>query len=225
MAKWIVKHWKRRRPPSSLTPVAAAFAPRFASCGILFGAGIPACVWFEDALSNVGVPTMVFDLFLVVADVELAAQKLMDAGYQRTEPTLALRPISLFSNRFAPPMQTSDDGTTPLVLLPAEDWLYDLPATTDDMTDWFPPLAHLLAALIAKWLDLDAQESMLRLRIAIFIGYIYEHVKAVRQPGFEDALPRKYWTFHFDQVQGINAGDLGTTRCQMHYLSMIGEGT
>jgi hypothetical protein len=181
---------------------------------------------------------MVFDLFLLVTDVDAAAQKLLDAGYQSRELPLALSTIPQFNNRFAP-MQNSDcnidadndeareylDPTmTPVILLPAKDWFYDLPAKPEDVTDWFPALAQLLVGLIAKWLALDAEDWALRLRIAVFIGYIYEYVAAVKMPGFERSLPRKYWGFHFDQVQGINTADLGTARCQLHYLDLIEKG-
>ncbi|KAH8905434.1 hypothetical protein BR93DRAFT_795567 [Coniochaeta sp. PMI_546] len=241
MAKWLFMRWMRRRrakperPPRS-SPVDGP-APRFASCDILYSAGIPFCIWSEDALSHVGVPTIVFELFLLVPDVDLAAQKLVDAGYERRGPPLAYEPIPQFHNLFAPAQSSKhsaapedeevwgfiDSADTPVALLPAKDWFYDLPEKPEDMTDWYPTLDQLLVALIAKWLDLDAQESTLRLRIAVFIGYIYHYLDAVKEQGFENKIPRQYWRFHFDQVQGTTAGDIGTAQCQMDYLDMIRE--
>ncbi|KAL2015870.1 hypothetical protein VTK56DRAFT_4667 [Thermocarpiscus australiensis] len=204
--------------------------PRYTACELLYKAGIPAAVWLEDALSYHGVPTLVFDLFLLVPDVDAAAQVLVSSGYTRGQPSLALRAIRQFDNLYNPPQTTTreDRGSIPgpdVVLLPAGEWFYQLPATTAEMTDWFPTLPQLLTSLIGKWLSLEEEESDLRLRIAIFIGYIYSYVDAVKAPGFEQQLPREYRVFHSDQVQGINAEALGTFRCQQHYLqnSMTAE--
>jgi hypothetical protein len=139
---------------------------RFAACDVLARAGIPSCIWLEDALSNLGVPALVFEHFLLVSDTGLAARALMSAGYERQEPCLALRPISQFNNLFAPqktgnhsPAMDSDrifevlDVTrTSVILLPAKEWFYDLPESLECMTAWFPTLSQLLTALIAKWL-------------------------------------------------------------------------
>lgn len=57
--------------------------PRFSACSILYSAGIPASIWLEDALAYHDVPTLVFELFLLVPDVDAAARVLMSAGYQR----------------------------------------------------------------------------------------------------------------------------------------------
>ena len=45
--------------------------------------GIPCVVWAEDALAHYGVPIVSFELFVLVADVDVDAgtQCLKDAGY------------------------------------------------------------------------------------------------------------------------------------------------
>ncbi|GAB0138948.1 hypothetical protein EsDP_00007167 [Epichloe bromicola] len=207
------------------------FTARFAACDVLARAGIPSCIWLEDALSNLGVPTEVFELFLLVPDTGLAARALMSAGYERQEPSLALTPIPQFNNLFTPQetgnhspamdsdwtFEVPDAIRTSVILLPAKEWFYDLPESLECMTAWFPTLSQLLTALIAKWLNLYEKDWDLRLRVGIFIGYIYEYIETVREPGFEKQLPRGYWQFHFDQVQGIRTSDLGTFSCQEHY--------
>lgn len=119
---------------------------------------------------------------------------------------------------FTPATQLHDGEQTSFILLTATEWFYNLLKKPEDMVDWFPPLPHLLSSLVAKWLDLDETELTLRLRIAVFLGYIYEYLDAVKSPGFERQLPEKYWVFHFDQLRGTNTADLGTFRCQQYYL-------
>jgi len=219
--------------PASPPEDPVRFPPRYAACHILYDTGIPACIWLEDALSQLGVPTLVFSLFLLVPDADAAAQALLRAGYQRGELGLALRNITQFKTVLTPPQNGTQPQTagaaspsfdmTPVILLPAKEWFHNLPESPRDMTDWFPTLPQLLTALIAKWLSLEEAELHLRLRIAVFVGYIYEYIDAVRAPDFVQQLPPKYSTFHLNQLQGTYMTDLGTFRCQQHYLCSIPE--
>ena len=43
--------------------------------------GIPSVVWFEDAIGHYGVPTVVFDLYLLVSDIDAAAEVLLRRGW------------------------------------------------------------------------------------------------------------------------------------------------
>ncbi|AEO62107.1 hypothetical protein MYCTH_2313111 [Thermothelomyces thermophilus ATCC 42464] len=206
----------------------AVLPPRYAACELLYKAGIPAAVWLEDALSRHGVPTLVFDLFLLVPDVDAAAQVLIGAGYRRGQLSFALRNIRQFENLYFPPRAITADNKhdesipdTGVILLAAREWFHELPATAQDMTDWFPTLPQLLTALIAKWLSLEEQESDLRLRIAVYIGYIYLYIDAVKEPGFQEQLPPEYRLFHADRLQGINTENLGEFQCQQLYLQRI----
>lgn len=54
------------KPHTLLRSLQAENLPRFAACSVLYKAGIPVCIWLEDALAQLGVPTLVFDLFLLV---------------------------------------------------------------------------------------------------------------------------------------------------------------
>ena len=47
---------------------------RYAACGILSDTGTTYCIWAEDALLAYSVPTVTFDLFLVVRDPDEAAE-------------------------------------------------------------------------------------------------------------------------------------------------------
>lgn len=49
-------------------------------CYILHSHNLPCVVWFEDAIGNYGVSTVVFDLYILVEDIEIAAQELLQNG-------------------------------------------------------------------------------------------------------------------------------------------------
>jgi hypothetical protein len=50
---------------------------RYSSCLVLENIGIPYVIWFEDALAHYGVPTIVFDLYVLVLDIDTAAELLL----------------------------------------------------------------------------------------------------------------------------------------------------
>jgi hypothetical protein len=58
---------------------------RYEAPATLTSHGIPCVIWAEDALSHYGVPTVVFDPFLLVDDPEAAAECLCNAGYIRCQ--------------------------------------------------------------------------------------------------------------------------------------------
>jgi hypothetical protein len=50
-------------------------------CRVLHDHGIPCVVWFEDAIAHYGSPTVVFDLYILVPDIETAADMLVQDGW------------------------------------------------------------------------------------------------------------------------------------------------
>jgi hypothetical protein len=224
---------KPRKPADKGDGVSEAPNPRFAACSILHDAAIPYCIWGEDILSAYGVPTVVFDLFLLASDPEKAAAKLIEAGYTRKEPNARFSDIPQFSNRLGPAtsskgdrisvdnslvFESHDPYMTEVVLLPAKEWFYDLPdRNVGDTAQWKPPLTKLLDSLMAKWFDLDDSDSGLRSHIAFFIVYIYHYVKEVKEPEFHKGLLKEHWQLHFDLAAGIAGDELDSSRCQQHY--------
>ncbi|QRD84892.1 hypothetical protein F9C07_9146 [Aspergillus flavus] len=162
--------------------------PRYKPCQVFSFHQIPHAIWFEDALVHYGVPTVVFDLYILVPDIDVAADLLAKAGW-----TFDMQKPHLIGNAkvdlvtFPQQRLISPDGVTRTVLLPAADWKYPLAADTrlefaplEDGSSHqvpFPPLAGLLDALIESWLDLPSDDA------------IYEH----RQ-------------FHFDVQSGMETG-------------------
>lgn len=220
-----------------------ALPSRYRAYGILYNAGIPLCIWCEDALEHLGVPTATFCLYLVVPDARMqqAADHLVRAGYQKRELPFALNEITQFSNIYGPPQETPDrppnveseddfvldpkdsidSRDPPVILLPDQEWFCELSGTVAEMQDCYPTLAQLLTALIYKWMAVEEQDERLLLHIAIHIEYIYEYLDAVRQPGFEESLPQRIWGFHFDRLKGLDAGDWGTVPYQKSYMAKI----
>lgn len=54
---------------------------RYKPCQVLSDHQVPYVIWFEDALQHYGVPTFVFDLYLLVPDLDEAAALLVEAGW------------------------------------------------------------------------------------------------------------------------------------------------
>ncbi|KAI1082145.1 hypothetical protein F5B20DRAFT_23838 [Whalleya microplaca] len=62
--------------------------PRLAPCRILLQHSIPTSLWFEDAIGRYGVPTVVFDLHLLVPDIEQASAILRQQGWSPQPPSV-----------------------------------------------------------------------------------------------------------------------------------------
>ncbi|KOC14145.1 hypothetical protein AFLA70_181g002231 [Aspergillus flavus AF70] len=54
--------------------------PRYKPCQVFSFHQVPHAIWFEDALVHYGVPTVVFDLYILVPDNDVAADLLAKAG-------------------------------------------------------------------------------------------------------------------------------------------------
>lgn len=94
--------------------------PRYRPCQILTDQHIPYVIWFEDALYHHGVPVAVFDLYLLVQDIDIAAKCLAKAGW-----TIDMQRPFRFGNAEVRLPQRSlllPDSDTKTVLLPAEEW-------------------------------------------------------------------------------------------------------
>lgn len=223
----------RRSSHEAADETTNALPIRYDACSIIWYADIPACVWGEDALAHLGVPTIVFGLFLIVPDVEAAAEKLKDEGYILGERPLAYKRKPEFSNYYLPPhddnanrgSQTIDDESTEkpdVILLQASDWFWKLPASTSDVTDWFPELPAFLVAMFDKLLDLDPEEEFgLSLHLAIWIGYIYEYVDEVKEPNFQERIPPEYRQLHSDTLQDNVGEGLSDPEIRRYYRELV----
>lgn len=64
---------------------------RYPACRLLKESGIPCYLWAEDALAYYGVPTVVFDVHIVVGDVKKAADALVERGWHPPPPDFEAR--------------------------------------------------------------------------------------------------------------------------------------
>lgn len=164
-----------------------ALQPRYAPCHLLQQAGLPCAVWFEDAGAYHGVPTVLFDLHLLVGDIDAAAAVLADAGWV---PATA-RASKIGNGTVGVPQRrlTRDDPCAehPLVarhvvLLPAKAWGYSLPPVTSSI---FPPLRPLIDALCDTIADGEPSQ---RHWTALHLAYLHSHVSALHSGELEDRI-------------------------------------
>ena len=96
---------------------------RFEACYVLRQNNIGCYLWFEDALGSYGVNTVVFDLHIVVPNIESAAAVLLRKGWKPYQP----RDDDYYSFLW-------DAGALPFRSLLPPDWVVD-------QVDSWPPLS------------------------------------------------------------------------------------
>lgn len=198
--------------------------PRHEPCLVLQEAGIPCVVWFEDAIGHYGVPTVVFDLHLLVPDIDAAAEVLLKNGWTYDEEQSAeyhfLRQYPDFRRcrlnppstdeapklRPWPPLPPSKDptGSATAVLLPAPDW--NLPSEKLLLTRGFIPLLpDLTNGLIESLLDSEDSPGI-EDHISVHIAYLYDHVPVLKERSFASSLAYENRQFHHDILSGLETG-------------------
>lgn len=204
--------------------------------------GIPCVVWLEDALAHYGVPTVVFDLYLLVPDIDAAAQVLAEHGWANAEAQSAeyhflSRHADIPRRRLTPPggvePTTSEPSPWPplppskepprpttTVLLLAKDWRYPPVKLESSLTKGpFPELNDLLDSLISSLLDWQDYPGVER-HVSVQICYLYAHVAEVKQVAFADKLKFENRQFHHDVLSGL---DVGTRKFSTHELRIREE--
>ena len=180
---------------------------RFRAPRILRTHGIPCFVWAEDALAHYGVPILSFELFIMVANVDAAAQYLKNAGYVREDPRVwePLPELMEASSRLLQPPVLDSGGLhtaqrTIVVLLPAVRWKCILPSapTSPDIAGSdpfpFPTLPALVDSIIDAWLD--APTSLFAGHINCHLAYVYDYIDQIRTRCFVEELQPSHRDFH-----------------------------
>lgn len=179
-------------------------------------------MWFEDAIASYGVPAVVFDLHLLVADIIEAASALMESGWTDAGPlnskfhflmgSIAQRRLNPPGHgtavkqnpepRVGPPPLPSKElpGPTTTVLLPAADWNVPVEKLRLFSSDSFvPPLNLLVDALIDSLLDAPTN-TLLRMRLSTYVAYLYGYCTALKTQNFSENLSRDHRQFHYDKL-------------------------
>jgi len=193
---------------------------RYSPCRILYEAGVPCVIWCEDALTAYDIPTIVFDLFLLVHNPESAASVLASHRFNRTTPNPRLYDIPqmsdhvpLLAQMFASTVHDmaelpkADDVNAPgVILLPAKYWRCKLPWTVDEVDNFIPPLSTLLNTLINVWIDFPAMMD--------YYGNISRHTS--------DIFAVEKRQVHFELLRGNDSPhvSLTTKKCQEHHRNI-----
>ncbi|KAG2414480.1 hypothetical protein HFD88_003671 [Aspergillus terreus] len=189
---------------------------RYSSCLVLENIGIPYVIWFEDALAHYGVPTIVFDLYVLVLDIDTAADALIKAGWVVDTQNPHRIGDSVVTIPQTPLI--SPDQKTKTVLLLASDWRFPLaadpplervPVNDRSLSKLsFPLLPGLLDALIESWLVGPTEDATLLVRLAVYFNYLYGYVPALKERSFADQMKYEHRQFHFDVLAGMASSTL-----------------
>nr|POE99494.1 hypothetical protein CFP56_52884 [Quercus suber] len=206
--------------------------PRRQPCVVLRNCGIPSVVWFEDAIRQYGVPTVLFDLYLLVPDIEVAARILERNGWkpipqqrgrignafvdlaQYPQRRLASPTEDFSADRYIAASQTltrpvvlnpADYEQPTIVLLPAAEWNFTFPIDTLP-NDFTPSLEDLIDGLLDSMLD--CSDLQLQDHLNVQLAYLYDHVPEMQEKAFADGLRYEHRQYHLDIRSGMNFGTL-----------------
>lgn len=209
---------------------------RYKPCQVLSDHQVRYVIWFEDALYCYGVPTAVFDLYLLVPDIDKAANVLVQAGWVVDSEG----PFQIGSAEVKFPQRKLllPNSSTVTILLPVQDWKFPLAehlAPTDTSQEdtvstkgsfnvLFPPLPGFLDALIESWLDCTSDDALFLLHLACHISYLYAHTPALKERSFGEQLRYEHRQFHNDVVAGMQTGTLPFRRHQLAIRDALLQG-
>lgn len=199
---------------------------RYDACRALQAAGVSCTLWFEDAVRYHGVPTHLFDIYILVEDVAQAERVLVDAGWPRTTINLHMVGSTTLSSPVVrlvppgmdpipppkppPPPLLEGNGSvlyrlpTTVALLPAHVWSYDL--TTHPRDSFFPPLPALLDAMIDTTLSDSEDMAHERRAVSTHMIYLHYYIHEIRDTSFVKSLRFDNRQFHNDLCAGMMIG-------------------
>ncbi|KAL4933731.1 uncharacterized protein BDV17DRAFT_298079 [Aspergillus undulatus] len=164
---------------------------------------IPYVIWFEDALHYYGVPTVVFNLWILVQDLNSAANCLSRAGWTiDTQPCLRIgdAEVEISHESLLHPNSGGKFSLTSnsvLERVPLERFL-----ETDELRE--KPSGRTF--LIESWLDDPSEDPALLIHLAVQFHYLYECDPALKERSFAQRLRYEHRQFHFDVLAGMDPG-------------------
>ncbi|TVY38393.1 hypothetical protein LSUB1_G006363 [Lachnellula subtilissima] len=215
---------------------------RFQPCYVLRDNDIPCVIWGEDAVGYYGVPTVVFTFYILVPDIDKAANILIQRGWHledNAQSQFGNHPLSSAHRRLMPPIDMTENiriqpsrgpppppsklppGPTMTILLPATEWHFTFPSVLEG---FFPPLPALLDALIDRLLDNDPLANENWSHLAILIAYLYSYVPALKEKSFAEYLKYEHRQYHYDSLSGMRTGTLPFVRHQRKVRDALRDG-
>ena len=165
--------------------------PRHLPCALLRSQGIRYVVWFKDAIAHYKVPTIIFNLYVLMQDPTSTAKLLLQSGwtFMQREQKIGNATLAYMQYALSPPAQNSIRragellGPITTVLLRANNWNFNLKQHCSPATI-IPPLAPLLDALINSQLNSPNDNLMLRMHLGYIIAYLYNYAPELQQETF-----------------------------------------
>ena len=189
--------------PKSPDNVPSTSFDRFEPCYVLWKNEVSVVVWLEDLLVLHGSKIPVWDLTLLVQDPQEAAGILCGAGYKENSMQTRFEDEPEFVDRSV--RMTHSSTETGVVLLPAQDWYYDL---NEDVDDFLPPLNAFLDSMFEFWLSISSQDYVDRIRFAMYISRLINYCynlttldgHPVKDPAYAKKLRPEHREIHYDIV-------------------------
>lgn len=168
---------------------------RYSPAHALHRAGQRCVVFFEDAGAYHGVPTCLFDLYLLVDDIDAAAGVLTGGRWVPvpSKRRIGNSTVDVDLRRLAR-RDVEQQPAQDVVLLSARDWYFDLAASNT-----FPPLVPLVNALY----DTIFHGTWSQFRwSSLHLSYLYGHVPGLKDLDVAQICPAGQGV-HLDVLRGI----------------------
>jgi hypothetical protein len=202
--------------------------PRHLPCHILHHHNIPCVVWFEDAIAVYGAPVVVFDLYILLPDIDTTSSILIQHGWSlvsQEKGKIGNATVDFPQRRLTPPSQDDYEtglpgsplsdmtltGLTTTVLLPAADWNFSLPEIGSIKMKSLagtvvPPLTGLVDALIDSLLDCPSDHDVLKTHLAVHITSLYRWAPELKEKAFAEQMTYEHRQYHLDVLSGMDHG-------------------
>ena len=198
---------------------------RLEVCRALSRGNHASVIWLYDLLFHYGGPTVVWDVHVLVDDLQAAANCLKRAGYLKIEAAAQFADLPEFNEKAIRMKRATND--TCATLMAASEWHYN-PRTYS--SSHYPPLAEYLNSLIATWLNISTKDYVDRLEYGLFIGNLIngcydleDGVRgAVKSEEYAQHLDPEHRELHYDIV-AASTESFTTTRRHAYHMRKYRE--
>jgi hypothetical protein len=201
---------------ASTKPSSEWLDKRYNACQILEAAGLDFAIWLEDLLVHYDSDTVVFDLNILVHDVNSASTALHQTGYHDTEPDDS---FNFMPDAFRGCRLSSDKDPTTITLLSAEAWQFQ-----SKFRAW-PPLYDFLDTIMDIWLSIPVSEYGIQLGFALhlfcWLSYCYKlkdfNGMAVNTTEYAEFLRSEHRELHYDIIEEPHPKKISPASTERHF--------